>query len=200
VIPIGLEELAKTIHAFRFGPDDVWGGTKYMFEVGPKGGYEKVFGEPASPLSEGDFRLLAGSYFACEEIRSLWEEAKRSLKDNDEPPHPALERRWMVYYTVGELLRLGYKEQEDALDEDLRRLSKPQWLDASDNESKDCLAELYNMATSALRQTYDIDARATENFRHRNWFRSESTLRQIQSTLATIPAYRGPRNPMPKLR
>ena len=79
VIPIGLEELAKTVHAFRFGPDDVWGGTKYMFEVGPKGGYEKVFGEPVSPLSESDFRLLAGSYFACEEIRSLWEEAKRSL-------------------------------------------------------------------------------------------------------------------------
>jgi len=76
---VGKIAVQETEGRFRFGPDDVWGGTKYMFEVGPKGGYEKVFGEPVSPLSESDFRLLAGSYFACEEIRSLWEEAKRSL-------------------------------------------------------------------------------------------------------------------------
>jgi hypothetical protein len=126
VIPIGLEELAKTVHAFRLGPDDVWGGTKYMFEVGPKGGYEKVFGEPVSRLSENDFKLLAGTYFACEEVRSLWEEEKRKLQANDEPLHPALERRWMVYYTVGELLRLSYKANEEELNEDLRRLSRPQ--------------------------------------------------------------------------
>jgi len=200
VIPIGLEELAKTVHAFRFGPDDVWGGTKYMFEVGPKGGYEKVFGEPVSHLAENEFKLLAGTYFACEEIRSLWEEEKRKLQGNDEPLHLALERRWMVYYTVGELLRLSYKENEEELDEDLRRLSRPHWLDESENEGKACLTELYGMATSALRQTYDIDARATENFRHRNWFRSESTLAQIRSTLGTIPAYRGAKNPLPRLR
>jgi hypothetical protein len=106
----------------------------------------------------------------------------------------------MVYYTVGELLRLSYKENEEELNEDLRRLSRPQWLDESENESKGCLIELFGMATSALRQTYDNDARATENFRHRNRFRSESTLAQIRSTLATIPAYRGAKNPLPKLR
>jgi hypothetical protein len=97
-----------------------------MFEVGPKGGYEKVFGEPVSRLSENDFKLLAGTYFACEEVRSLWEEEKRKLQANDEPLHPALERRWMVYYTVGELLRLSYKANEEELNEDLRRLSRPQ--------------------------------------------------------------------------
>lgn len=74
VIAINLDELAKSIHAFRFGPDDIWGGTKYMFEVGPKGGYNKVFGEPVSHLTDDEFRLLAGTYFLCEEIRSLWEE------------------------------------------------------------------------------------------------------------------------------
>jgi hypothetical protein len=95
---------------------------------------------------------------------------------------------------------LSYKENEEELDEDLRRLSRPHWLDESENEGKACLTELYGMATSALRQTYDIDARATENFRHRNWFRSESTLAQIRSTLGTIPAYRGAKNPLPRLR
>ncbi len=200
VIPISLEDLAKTVHAFRFGPDDVWGGTKYMFEVGPKGGYEKVFGEPISHMSENDFKLLAGTYFVCEEIRSLWEEEKRKFQIDDEPLHLALERRWMVYYTVGELLRLSYKGNPEQIDDDLRRLSKPQWLDESDNYSRLCLIELYGIATSALRQTYEIDARTTENFRHRNWFRSDATLGQIRNTLTTIPVYRGPKNPLPKLK
>ncbi len=171
-----------------------------MFEVGPKGGYEKIFGEPISHLSENDFKLLAGTYFACEEIRSLWEEEKQKFQAEDEALHLALERRWMVYYTVGELLRLSYKGKPDEMDDDLRRLSKPQWLDDSENDSKLCLTELYGIATSVLRQTYDIDARATENFRHRNWFRSDVTLAQIRNTLATIPVYRGLKSPLPKLR
>ena len=190
VIAISFEELAKTVHAFRFGPDDVWGGTKYMFEVGPKGGYEKIFGEPVSNLSDNEFKLLAGTFFACEEIRSLWEEEKKDLQANDESLHPGLERRWMVYYAVGELLRLSYRNQSGEMDDDLRRLSKPQWLDEPDNNVRASLTELYTIATSALRQTYDNDARS-ETFRHRNWFRSEGTLKQVQSTLATIPTYRG---------
>ena len=199
VIPISFEELAKAVHAFRFGPDDVWGGTKYMFEVGPKGGYEKIFGEPVSHLDENDFKLLAGTYFACEEIRSLWEDEKKKLQANDDSLHPGLERRWMVYYTVAELLRLSYTGDEGGLGDDIRKLSKPQWLDESENDSKACLIELYSIATSALRQTYDIDARS-EDFRHRNWFRSEGTLAQIRGTLTTIPTYRGARNPLPRLR
>jgi hypothetical protein len=200
VIAISLEELAKTVHAFRFGPDDVWGGTKYMFEIGPKGGYEKVFGPPVGHLNEAEFRLLAGTYFACEEIRNLWEEDKRKSQGNDEALQPAIERRWMVYFTVGELLRLAYKNAPGELDEDLRRLSRPQWLDEEAGPPMSCLDELYGIAASALRQTYEADSRTTDDFRHRNWFRSDATLTSIRGTIETIPVYRGPRNPLPKLR
>jgi hypothetical protein len=199
VVAISLDELAKSIHAFRFGPDDIWGGTKYMFEVGPKGGYNKIFGEPVSHLTDGEFRLLAGTYFLCEEIRSLWEEEKQRARAKDENLNPALERRWMVYYTMGELLRLSYRSEEDALDSDIRKLSRPQWLDQADNPAKACLLELFEIAKVSLIQTYDASAKA-ENFRHRNWFRNETTLNDIRSTLASIPVFRGAKNPLPRLR
>jgi hypothetical protein len=47
-VPIGMEDFAKTIHAFRYGPDDMCGGTRYLFDDSSKGGYVKVFGEPVS--------------------------------------------------------------------------------------------------------------------------------------------------------
>lgn len=150
VIPINLDELAKSVHAFRYGPDDMWGGTKYMFEVGAKGGYNKVFGEPVSHLTDVEFRLLAGTYFVCEDIRSLWEEEKRAARASDENLHPALERRWIIYYTVGELLRLSYKADEDVLDGDIRKLSRPQWLDQEDNSAKACVIELFGIAKVSL--------------------------------------------------
>jgi hypothetical protein len=199
VIPINLEELAKSIHAFRFGPDDIWGGTKYMFEVGPKGGYDKVFGEPISHLTEDEFKLLAGTYFMCEEIRSLWEEEKHNAREKDENLNPALERRWIVYYTVGDLLRLSYKSEEELLDNDIRKLARPLWLDQPENPAKACLSELFEIAKVSLIRTYEGSAKA-ENFRHRNWFRSEATLTDIRNTLSSIPIFRGTKNPLPKLR
>lgn len=199
VIPINLDELAKSVHAFRYGPDDMWGGTKYMFEVGPKGGYNKVFGEPISHLTDDEFRVLAGTYFLCEEVRSLWEEEKKEARSRDENLHPALERRWMVYYTIGQLLLLSYKADEDGLNADMRKLSRPQWLDQGDNPAKACLIEMFGIAKVSLTQAYDASAKA-ENFRHRNWFRTETTLADIKSALLSIPVFRGPKNPLPRLR
>jgi len=198
VIPITLEELSKSVHAFRFGPDDVWGGTKYMFEMGPKGGYNKVFGEPVSHLTDDEFKLVAGTYFLCEQIRSLWEDEKHRSRTKDESLHPSLERRWMFYFTIGALLRLSYAGDEDRLDMDIRKLSKPQWLDQSEHPAKTCLAELSGIAKVSLIQTYDASARI-ETFRHRNWFRSDTTLTDIQKTLSSIPTFRGAKNPLPRL-
>ena len=199
VIPINFEDLAKSIHAFRLGPDDVFGGTRYLFDVESKGGYSKVFGDRIAQLSEAEFKLLAGTYFLCDEVRRLWEAEKLSVKANEEGLHPALERRWIVYYTVGELLRLSYRSSLEDLDSDIRKLSKPQWLDEEENQPKICLAELFAIAKEALRRTYDASAKA-ENFRHRNWFRSDSTLKDIRSWIGSIPAVRGTRSPLPRLR
>jgi hypothetical protein len=196
-IPINMEDFAKAIHAFREGPDDVWGGTRYLFDIGPKGGYTKVYGEPVSNLSEDAFRLLGGTFFVCEYLRFLWEEQKSARRSEGLPLEEALERRWMVFYGVAELLRTAYADHE-ALDADLRRLKNPKWIDENEHPAQTCLLELFKIACSVMKQTYDAAAKA-ENFRHRNWFRSESTLRDLKNGFIPIPTYRGIKNPLPKL-
>ncbi len=197
-IAVGLEDFAKTIHAFRFGPNDMWGGTKYLFDVSPKGGYVRVFGEPVSQLSDGDFEVLAGTYFICEYTKGLWEEQKEQLGD-EESLHAGLERRWMAYFAVAELLRLAYNGESGGMEADLRALSRPQWLDESRGTTKECLADLYTAGSNALMQAYD-NAASAPDFRHRNWFRDEGTLAAVKSIIKLIPGYRGARNPLPRLR
>jgi AIPR protein len=188
-IPIGMEEFAKTIFAFRFGPDDMFGGTRHLFDVSAKGGYSLVFGDPISHLTDEQFKLLAGTYFLCDEVHSLWKE-KREVDNSEGRNNPGLERRWIVYYSIGELLRLVYQAKPDSLDADLRRLSKPNtWMDTLEHRTKLAIAELFKLASVAINKTYAHAARQS-SFRHRNWFRDDSTLVELKSELETIPEYR----------
>jgi len=188
-IPIGMEEFAKTVHAFRYGPDDMYGGTRFLFDVSAKGGYSKVFGEPVSHLNDEEFKLLAGNYFLCEYVTDLWKEKRE--RDNEEGKNfPGLERRWIVFYAVGELLRMIYKEKGLELDADIRKLSKPNsWMDSADDPSKIAIAELFKLAATAVNKAYNQAAKHSD-FRHRNWFRSNETLSQIKEELDVIPEYR----------
>ena len=118
-IPITMEEFSKTIHAFRYGPDDMFGGTRYLFDVSARGGYTKDFGEPVSHPTDDEFKLLAGTYFLCDEIHSKWKE-KRDEDNTEGRSAPGLERRWVVYYAVGQLLRLIYRATGQDLDAGLK--------------------------------------------------------------------------------
>jgi hypothetical protein len=189
-IPIGMEDLAKAIHAFRHGPDDIYGGTKYLFDISAKGGYGKVFGEPVSNMKNEDFKLLAGTYFLCEEINALWRERREA--DNDEGKNsPGLERRWVIYYAVGQLLRMVYGQSTPDLDADLRKLSKSNaWQDDTAHPVKRTLSELFKLAGTAVNKAYNQAAKQAD-FRHRNWFRSPDTLNDINGELEVIPEYRG---------
>lgn len=198
-IPINLEEFAKAVHAFRYGPDDMSGGTRYLFDISAKGGYSKVFGDPVSNLSHNEFALLAGTYFVCEYIREKWEADRALHREKQTPFHASLERRWMVYFVVAELLRLAYAKSSLSFNSDIGRLSKPTWLDETENPTKACLQELYEIGTTALTQAYNTRSHV-DTFRHRNWFRTEQTLEDIRQSLAPIPVFRGSNNPLPKLR
>jgi hypothetical protein len=197
-IPIGMEDLAKTIYAFRYGPDDMCGGTKYLFDDSAKGGYVKVFGEPVSHLNDEQFKLLAGTYFLCDEIQSVWKE-KREHDNAEGRNTPGLERRWIVYFAVGELLRLIYQTRQRDLEADIRRLSKPNdWMDSNKNHTKETLAEVFKLASTAINKVY-VQASKHPDFRHRNWFRDDTTLADIRAELGSIPDYRSPKD-LPLLR
>jgi hypothetical protein len=92
-ISVTLEELTKAVFAFRFGPDDMWGGTSKLFDASATGFYTKVFERPDSPLTESEFNLIAGTFLACDYIKGLWEEYRKSLRSKQATMHPALERK-----------------------------------------------------------------------------------------------------------
>lgn len=52
VIPISMEEFVKTLYAFLYGPDDVFGGTGHVFDATKGGGYAKLFGDEWARFSQ----------------------------------------------------------------------------------------------------------------------------------------------------
>lgn len=193
-ISINTEEFAKTIHSFRFGPDDMFGGTSYLFDTAVGGGYAKVFGDGENiwtGLTDGDFRLLAGTWFLCEQVRAEWKaqkEAKVAVAVSDDVKN-ALERRWLVFWTCGELLRSIYRERNEDLDLAIRRLYKPTWVDSA-GPIADTVRRIVELASQALIVVYKRAA-AQPKFSHRNWFRSQTTLVVIRGELESILTYAG---------
>ena len=98
-----LPETSQQNFRLQYGPDDVYGGTQYLFDTSKSGGYMKLFGGDGDllpALSNNLFAQYAGAWFACEYIREVW---KR------EPEPEALERRWMAFFAVGEAIRIVYR-------------------------------------------------------------------------------------------
>jgi hypothetical protein len=179
-ISIGMEEFTKTLFVFRFGPDDVYGGTGYVFDSTTDGGYAKLFGsggEVLPSLGNETFEYYAGIWFVCSYAKDLWREESRKTK------HSALERRWMFYYGLGEVLRKAYEGAEDWGKSDLRRLSHAKWMgEGSDGRNQKVISQLSRMAFLILRQAYDESSKTGAS--HRNWFRSPATLTLITTKVA----------------
>jgi hypothetical protein len=191
-IAIGMEEFAKTVFAFKLGPDDIYGGTKFLFDTNPDGGYRLLFGDANGvwdTLTDEEFKLLAGSWFVCEHVRTVWnKEKERRLAEGLPETKNALERRWMVYFVVGELLREVYRQIGADLDSEIRRLSKPGWM-LEDGVEARSVEKYTRLACSVLIKAYRSASKGAD-FSHRNWFREKATLldirQEIPSELQTL--------------
>jgi hypothetical protein len=185
-IPIEMEEFAKAVHAFRFGPHDMFGGTARLFDTSQEGRYSLVYGDGETvwiTMSDEDFLLLSGIWFLCEEIRLVWKENKKQ-RAKDDAGGKGLERRYMVYYAVGELLRMIYQQKGKDLNVDLRKLGNPKWTERTGVE-KETLRELTELAFTGLVKAYETASRP-KDFRHRNWFRDKENLDAIATDLRFI--------------
>lgn len=184
-IGITMEEFVKTIHAFQFGPDDVYGGSSYLFDTGKEGGYRKLFSDESVELTSERFRELAGIWFLCEFVRGLWKESRKQSQAE------ALERRWMVYYAIGVSLRIAYVGQRCDVASDLRSLADPHWQVGAESRCERIRAVINahtEAAIQALRKSYEAASKA-DDFRHRNWFRDSSTLERIHSELESFAIF-----------
>ena len=188
-IPIAMEEFAKTVFAFRFGPADVHGGTSHLFDTSKDGGYAKVFGVGGilpTIIEDSSFELLAGTWFLCEQLRLGLDLEKTRLTSNQPEADQAtvrhaLERRWMLFYVAGEALRRRYELARRSLDDDLRRLAKPKWLDDA-GSTREAVAKYARLSSEVLVKLYKA-ASQQSSFAHRNWFRSTQTLTSIATEL-----------------
>jgi hypothetical protein len=109
-IPVGMEDFTKTVFAFLFGPDDVYGGAQHIFDTGKTGGYAKLFavdGEIQPALSIDQFRLYAGCWFVCEYVRDLCE---RTVKRIHQKPWNVGGWCFMRLVNRFELYITGYKK------------------------------------------------------------------------------------------
>jgi hypothetical protein len=186
-IVIPMEEFTKTVHAFLFGPDDFSGGTNYLFDPNLGGGYQKIFGselEQQTGITVSRFQELAGAWFLCGRVRELWKSRPEADRE-----HKSLERRWLVYFTVGQALRLAYEVASLSpadFSSDLAALSNPSWLSGNDVKSDliaKAIRENYQLASESLKRAYESAEKTEATFSHRNWFRSPNTTAFVESQL-----------------
>jgi hypothetical protein len=184
MITVTLEEMTKALFAFRYGPDDMWGGTNKLFDNSPTGLYTKIFEHPDNPITETEFNLIAGTFLACDYVKTLWEEHRKTLRSKQTTMHPALERKGLVYYAVGELQRQNYLKQGWNLDQDLRKLAKPNsWLGEIGSPPKHALVKAFEISSKVLSQQYEAAKKNNLGFKHRNWFRDQETIGSINEGL-----------------
>jgi AIPR protein len=182
-IPVGMEEFTKTIHSFLLGPDDVFGGSQYLFDTSKDGGYLKVYGngiELLPALTETQFKRLTGIWFICEYVKDLWK------REGGVVISEALERRWMVFFAVGESMRQAYKHQNQDFDFALGRFADPNWyLEPETDPHKAVVRRHCKLAFNALKNAYGESSKS-EQFRHRNWFRDQLTLASVHKQLESL--------------
>jgi hypothetical protein len=98
----------------------------------------------------------------------------------------SMERRWMYYYALGEAMRIVYKTSSRDLNQALGFLANPSWISKSnDDPIKKTIARFSKIAFRSLSESYEMAA-SKEGFRHRNWYRSESTLSSINEHITSI--------------
>jgi hypothetical protein len=175
-----MEEFVKTVFAFLFGPDDMFGGAAYVFDATRDGGYTRLFGDGGEILPALDnrtFELYAGVWFLCNYAREGWKSRSAQTKE------AALERRWMFYFALGEALRVAYSGQAVPLEPDLMSLGDPGWTrPEAGKETRKAIESASKLAFKSLIDSYKA-ASVTQGFTHRNWFRDKSTLADIREAV-----------------
>ena len=128
--------------------------------------------------------LVAGTYFACDYVKSLRDNLRKTLRSKQMTMHRALEHKGLIFFSVGELERQSYAKQKWDLNHDLSKLAKPNiWLAESNTNPCLALAKAFEIASKVLSQQYDIKNTNDPGFKHRNWLRDEKTLNDIRSGL-----------------
>ena len=191
-IPINLDDFCKAIHSFDKGPIDFFGGVKYLYDLNAGGGYHFLF-KDSETISEDQFAIFASKFFICETARVLFEEQKKDRIASEEQhknlehkspilSKRALERRHLVFFVVGVILREIAQLSGADFDDFLRKtgFNNPNWRDTP-NKIK-LIENAIGLSCDVVIQDYQHRFDNTD-FVHRNWFREQDTLRRLRESV-----------------
>lgn len=92
----------------------------------------------------------------------------------------------MIFFAVGESLRVIHSHMGRSLEITLQKLGDPAWfLNAEDHRTKATIRRHCKLAFSSLKAAYE-NAKKDPGFRHRNWFRLQSTLEAAHTQLENL--------------
>ena len=182
---IRMEEFAKVVYSFLEDPVSFSGSTSYLFDDGEKGGYRIVFGDGKhiwNKMPDDEFRLRSAVWWMGEAF------ATRRKTDRDRAKDPvergALERKWMLIFAARLVLELsfgtGYPSQ-------MVKFYRGDWELGKDTNGK-WFGELYDKAKSAVIFVYG-EAVKRKDFVHRNWMRSQDTVRDLKDVVNRLPGF-----------
>jgi hypothetical protein len=184
-ISIKMDEFCRTLYAYQFGPVDMHGGQAHLYDTGIDGGYPKLFGRDLAALSQQEFERLFGIWLMCSHAEGQLKNEKTStdlLDDSDIIRRRALERKYLTFCALGEVIRGACRLQKIEEGDFLRNFGKPRWQE--EDKILQFIEEAFGLALDMVVQAYQM-AQRDPAFVHRNFFRSNDTQVSIHDALAS---------------
>jgi len=188
---IKMDEFAKSIYTFLYNFVDFSSSSQFLYDRSLNGGYLKVFGDGESGyknLSDAEFELFAGIYWLTKEISEYLEHHRSEELDKDFDAWQALEKKWILIYTVADVMKFMYPE--DRWKDEVRKLFKGDWKIGEDNRGE-AILELYIIAKKIVVQTYKNSKKFQKSFVHADWMKAKETPLKIHyNVLNLVPTGR----------
>jgi hypothetical protein len=186
-----MDEFAKSIYTFLYNFVDFSSSSQFLYDRSLNGGYLKVFGDGESGyknLSDAEFELFAGIYWLTKEISEYLEHHRSDELDKDFDAWQALEKKWILIYTVADVMKFMYPE--DRWKDEVRKLFKGDWKIGEDNRGE-AILELYIIAKKIVVQTYKNSKKFQKSFVHADWMKAKETPLKIHyNVLNLVPTGR----------
>jgi hypothetical protein len=189
VIP--LETFSKSVYAFLCDPIRFSGSTSFLFDESEAGGYRHIFGDGKdvwTSMSEQQFRLRSAIWWLAinfgERLKRDREETASVLE------RAAQERKWPFIFCARLFLERSYGGTE--YEADLCKTYKGEWKFGENRDGR-WFDHIYDKAKRAVIYLY-LEAAKQPDFVHRNWMRSELTVKSFEDFIL-----RGPVDPVKRL-
>lgn len=182
---VKMDDFCRAIYSFLKGPPDFFGGLSHLYDTGPNGGYVELFGKDIDAISQGEFDKLFGIWLICAFVAAQLLVDKKAEVDGgvgDGNRKSALERKFLVFFAVGEVVREVCKINKCDENLFLKTFAKPKWQD--DSAKRRFVSDVYGLACDVIVQVY-LAAQKHPDFVHRNFYRVSETLGDIRNAWST---------------